>query len=96
VTRAPRIVPDRHDTPRPGHVPATEPRHAGAMDAFPPPQPQPYGPPCPGCGRSRTADDARGVAWSSRHTVDGTEFLCPDCTRAEVRQIEAGLPITAA
>jgi hypothetical protein len=68
------------------------------MDAFPLPGPQaqPYGPPCPGCGRSRTADDARGVSWSSRHTADGTEFLCPDCTRGEIAQIEAGLPIAGA
>lgn len=72
------------------------------MDAFPlpPSDAQPYGPPCPGCGRARTAADADGVAWSSRHTpssgVGGggaTEFVCPACTRGDIAQIEAGLPV---
>lgn len=53
----------------------------------------PFGPPCPGCARPRTETDARGVAWSSQHGPDGTVgYICPDCTRAEVRQVEAGLP----
>ena len=50
-------------------------------------------PPCPGCGRAAPADDARGVAWSSEHTADGVvTFVCPACTRADIVQIEAGLP----
>jgi hypothetical protein len=56
------------------------------------PSPPSDAPPCPGCGRPRTADDAGGAFWSSRHTADGTEFRCPDCTRAELADIEAGLP----
>ncbi|MBL8927143.1 MAG: hypothetical protein JNM77_13025 [Pseudonocardia sp.] len=49
-------------------------------------------PPCPGCGRRRTAD-ARGLAWSSEHAPDGTvTFVCPACTRADIFRIEAGLP----
>jgi hypothetical protein len=69
-----------------------------ARDAFPvpPPDAQPFGPPCPGCGRARTAADAAGVTWSSRHAADGAEvvveFVCPACTRAEIAQIETGLP----
>ena len=63
-------------------------------DAFPlpPPDARPFGAPCPGCGRDRTVDDAAGVAWSSRHTADGVEFVCPACTRDDLVQIEAGLP----
>ena len=52
---------------------------------------EPSGPPCPGCGRTRTATDAVGVAWSSHRTADGLEFVCPDCTRADLADIEAGL-----
>ena len=67
-----------------------------AMDTFPPPDAEPFGPPCPGCGRGRTASDAAGLVWSSRHTTDGArtvvEFVCPACTRADLTQIEAGLP----
>jgi hypothetical protein len=47
---------------------------------------------CPGCGRARGTSDAAAVTWSSRHTPDGVEFVCPDCTRADLRLIEAGLP----
>ena len=60
--------------------------------ALPPLEARPSGAPCPGCGRDRTADDAAGVAWSSRHTADGTEFVCPTCTRDDLAHIEAGLP----
>jgi hypothetical protein len=65
-----------------------------AMDAFPlpPPDAQPFGPPCPGCNGARTAADAASVAWSSRHTADGVEYVCPACTRAEIAQIETGQP----
>ena len=50
-------------------------------------------PPCPGCGSRRTADDAHGLEWSSEHSRDGSvTYVCPDCTRADLRQIEAGLP----
>ena len=62
------------------------------MDAFPPPAEPPYGPSCPGCGRARADADAQGLFWSSQHTVDGVTFICPACTRAEIAQIEAGLP----
>jgi hypothetical protein len=80
------------------HPPVTGLGHTRPMDAFPlpPPDAQPFGPPCPGCGRVRTADDAAGVTWSSRHTATGgevvVEFVCPACTRADLAQIEAGLP----
>ena len=64
------------------------------MDAFPTlPAEPPHGPPCPGCGRVRTEADVRSLAWSSRHTPDGIEFVCPGCTRAEIGQIEAGLAV---
>jgi hypothetical protein len=70
----------------------------GAMtdtsDAFPvpPADARPYGPHCPGCHRARTADDATGLTWSSRHTANGVEFVCPACTRADIVLIETGLP----
>jgi hypothetical protein len=54
--------------------------------------PHPYGPPCPGCGRPRTDADARGLAWSSEHGRDGSvRWVCPDCTRGQLPEIEAGL-----
>jgi hypothetical protein len=64
-----------------------------ASDVFQEPLPdaRPYGPPCPGCHRDRTADDAAGVAWSSRHTAGGVQFVCPTCTRADIALIETGL-----
>jgi hypothetical protein len=50
-------------------------------------------PPCPGCGRQRTADDAHSLEWSSEHAPDGTvTYICPACTRGDIAQIEAGLP----
>jgi hypothetical protein len=61
------------------------------MDARPPLDTA--GPPCPGCGRRRAADDTRGLAWSSAHAPDRTvTFICPACTRADIAKIEAGLP----
>ena len=53
-----------------------------------------HDPPCPGCGRHRAADDA--AAWpgaaSTRPTARST-CICPACTRADIAQIEAGLPV---
>jgi hypothetical protein len=50
---------------------------------------------CPLCARPRTADDVRGVAWSSQHEPDGSIlWLCPDCTRHRLPEIEAHLPLT--
>ncbi|TCK22717.1 hypothetical protein [Pseudonocardia endophytica] len=46
---------------------------------------------CPHCGRPRTADDARGLDWSSTHTPDGVGFLCGPCTRDRLTEIECGL-----
>jgi hypothetical protein len=63
------------------------------MDAFPSLPAEPHGPPCPGCDRPRTEADVRGLTWSSRHTPDGVEFVCPGCTRAEIGEIEAGLAV---
>jgi hypothetical protein len=54
------------------------------------------GGPCPLCARPRSADDARGVAWSSRHGFDGTvTWICGRCTRAELWRVESTLPVTA-
>lgn len=53
--------------------------------------PRPPAATCPGCGRPR---DAADLLWSSRHTADGVEYLCPECTRADLRLIEAGLPVS--
>jgi hypothetical protein len=63
------------------------------MDAHTHPTRDAGEPPCPGCGRRRTADETRGLAWSSEHAPDGTvTYVCPTCTRADIGQIEAGLP----
>jgi hypothetical protein len=46
---------------------------------------------CPHCARPRTAADARGLAWSSVHGPGGSVwFLCPDCTRNQLPDIEIG------
>jgi hypothetical protein len=66
------------------------------MDLAHPPQDAPLDTadrPCRGCGRHRSADGARAMAWSSEHAPDGAvTFVCPGCTRADISQIEAGLP----
>jgi hypothetical protein len=64
---------------------------SAASDTASPSDDRPYGPPCPGCGRDRTADDATGVAWSSRHAGGRVEYVCPTCTRADIGLIEVGL-----
>ena len=63
------------------------------MDAHTHPPGENADPPCPGCGRRRAADAAHNLGWSSEHARDGSvTFICPACTRAEIGQIEAGLP----
>lgn len=49
---------------------------------------------CPLCGRHRTIADVRALTWSSQHEPDGSvSWLCPICTRGQLHQIEAGLPL---
>jgi hypothetical protein len=49
---------------------------------------------CMICELRRTAADVRGVGWTSQHGPDGAaSWICPTCTRAQLWQIEAGLPL---
>jgi rubredoxin len=48
---------------------------------------------CRHCGAPRDADAASAVAWVRERDPDGREhWLCPDCARRHVRDIEAKLP----
>ncbi|HXV92837.1 MAG TPA: hypothetical protein VD813_06035 [Pseudonocardia sp.] len=51
---------------------------------------------CPLCARPRTPEDARGLAWSSQHELDGSvTWICPTCTRAQLWRIEALLAVAS-
>ncbi|WP_103348250.1 hypothetical protein [Amycolatopsis sp. CA-128772] len=49
---------------------------------------------CSRCGRTRTADDdpITALAWVSTRERDAVRWLCPDCARQHVRDIEGKLP----
>jgi hypothetical protein len=46
------------------------------------------------CGRTRGADEdpATALAWVSSRERGGLRWLCPDCARQHVRDIEGKLP----
>ncbi|WP_020667907.1 hypothetical protein [Amycolatopsis nigrescens] len=54
----------------------------------------PVGVACARCGTARTAgeDPARALAWAADRDDGGLRWLCPDCARQHVRDIEAKLP----
>ncbi|MFB9688564.1 hypothetical protein [Amycolatopsis plumensis] len=49
---------------------------------------------CTRCGRTRTAadDPATALAWVSTRERGALRWLCPDCARQHVRDIEGKLP----
>ncbi|MPY98337.1 MAG: hypothetical protein GEU97_10120 [Actinophytocola sp.] len=48
---------------------------------------------CERCGRDRAADTVLdALAWVSDTDAGGTRWLCPDCARSHVRDIEGKLP----
>ncbi|MEU0795984.1 hypothetical protein ABZ342_38490 [Amycolatopsis sp. NPDC005961] len=49
---------------------------------------------CVRCGRTRGADEdpATALAWVSSRERGGLRWLCPDCARRHVRDIEGKLP----
>jgi transposase-like protein len=50
-------------------------------------------PVCKRCGRSRAdAAPAEALAWSMENGRGGPSWLCPDCARTHVRDIEGKLP----
>ncbi|MCK2237349.1 MULTISPECIES: hypothetical protein [unclassified Crossiella] len=55
---------------------------------------EPDPPMCLRCGsqRDQDSDPAVLLAWSAERTTRGTRWLCPDCARAHVRDIEGKLP----
>lgn len=54
--------------------------------------PEPVG--CTRCGRIRGADEdpATALAWVSSRERGALTWLCPDCARQHVRDIEGKLP----
>lgn len=47
---------------------------------------------CSRCGRSGGTDPAVLLGWSSETVKGARRWLCPDCARAHVRDIESKLP----
>ncbi|SFW92369.1 hypothetical protein [Amycolatopsis australiensis] len=49
---------------------------------------------CTRCGRTRGRDEdpATALAWVSSRERGGLRWLCPDCARQHVRDIEGKLP----
>jgi transposase-like protein len=49
---------------------------------------------CARCGRTRSPDDdpATALAWVSTRERGTLRWLCPDCARRHVRDIEGKLP----
>ncbi|MCE0767943.1 hypothetical protein LWC35_34350 [Pseudonocardia kujensis] len=51
---------------------------------------------CTLCAGPRTANDVRGLAWSSHHVDGVTSWVCGPCTRAHLFEIETGQPVRPA
>lgn len=48
---------------------------------------------CSRCGRAKAdADPLEALSWALETEPDGTRWLCPDCARKHVRDIEGKLP----
>lgn len=48
---------------------------------------------CSRCGRAKAdAPPLEALAWVSESGQDGPRWLCPDCARKHVRDIEGKLP----
>lgn len=46
---------------------------------------------CSVCGRERDAANADALAWVHEPGPDGGRWICPDCARRHLRDIEAKL-----
>jgi hypothetical protein len=54
-------------------------------------------PRCAHCALPRSTGDVAGLAWSTRHTPDGSvTWACGPCTRSLLWLVEAGLDTPAA
>ncbi|MDN5860637.1 MAG: hypothetical protein L0H84_18690 [Pseudonocardia sp.] len=47
--------------------------------------------PCAGCAARRDPGDPAALAWASERAGDRVTWLCPECARRHVRDIEARL-----
>lgn len=74
-----------------------KPAPISSQPATPPVTPSDAAHRCRVCGRPRTVLDIRGLDWTSEHAPDGTvSWVCAPCTRANLFEIETGLPLSAA
>jgi hypothetical protein len=46
---------------------------------------------CEVCGRERDGADVAALAWVHESGPDGSRWICPECARRHVRDIEAKL-----
>lgn len=49
-------------------------------------------PRCGRCGRQRESDQLAAMAWVHERDNGRERWLCPDCARTHVRDIESKLP----
>ncbi|MGC7102184.1 hypothetical protein ACPZ19_46575 [Amycolatopsis lurida] len=47
---------------------------------------------CARCGTRRSEDPAQALTWSTQVERGVRQWLCPDCSRTHVRDIEGKLP----
>ena len=51
---------------------------------------------CALCSCRWTGGDARSLTWSSHHSDGVVRWVCGPCTRAQLFEIETGLPLAPA